>query len=144
MKRLFLPIALLLASSSAFADPAPKGADVTVTIGGVQGARGGHVLVSLQTASQFMKAGGVAGEKVAARSGEMTFVFHDIAPGTYAFTVLHDQDDDGQMKMSAGGMPAEGWAMHNGTLLTGAPDFEAVSFDVGSQPVSLMEPMTYF
>lgn len=143
MKHFFLPLALL-AAAPAFADPAPKGQDVTITIGGVEGARGGHVLVSLQTESQFLKAGGVAGQKVTARQGEMTFVFHNVAPGSYAFTVLHDQDDDGQMKMGADGMPAEGWAMHNGTLLLAAPTFEAVEFDVGDQPVALMEPMTYF
>lgn len=150
MTRLFLPLALLLASASpALADPAPapKGQDVTLSISGVVGALGGHLIAAIQTEDQFLKGPAKYSQKLdssATKDGVAIFTFHDVAPGDYAFTILHDQDDDGKMKMTAGGMPGEGWAMHNGTLLLAAPTFDAVAFTVGDQPVSLMEPMTYF
>ena len=118
--------------------------DVTVTLTGVKAA-GGEILVSLQTQDQFLKPAGTYGAKAAApaKDGTVTLVIKGVAPGTYSMSALHDQNNDRQMAMGANGMPGEGWAMHNGTMLQAAPTWGDVSFVVGAAPVALTEPMIY-
>lgn len=140
MKRLVLPLAVLVsAAAPAFAD------DVQVTISGVQ-ARGGEILVALQTKEEFMQPRGSYGVKAAspAANGTVTVTIPGVAPGVYSLSVLHDENGDGQMAMAPSGMPKEGWAMKDGEKLRGAPTFDHASFNVGAAPVSLNVQMLYF
>ena len=106
-------------------------ADVTLTLTGVQ-ARGGQLLVGLQTRDQFLRHQSAYGERIAApTAGVHTLTFHDVAPGAYSVSVLHDLDGDGKMRM-ADGHPAEGWTMLNAASLRSAPTFDQVSFTVSA------------
>ena len=138
MNRLILPIALAaVLAAPAFAE------DVTVTIAGVE-ARGGDVLVSLQTEADYLQPRGTYGARIAApaKDGNVTVTLHDVEPGTYSVSVLHDENSDNQMKM-ANGMPAEGWSMKNADQLRAAPTFAQTSFTVAAAPVSLNLQMIY-
>ncbi len=118
---------------------------VTVKLSGVK-AGGGEMLVSLQTQDEFLQPKGHFGARAMtpAKGGDMTLTIKDVPPGRYSVSALHDVDGDHAMKMSASGMPAEGWAMNNGTLLLGPPTWDDVNFEVGAKPVTITEPMTYF
>jgi len=121
---------------------AAQAATVTLNIKGFE-ARGGHVLVSLQTREQYMGpvgAGGVIlpGDKAGAR----TITLNEIPNGEYAFTVLHDADDNHDMTMN-GSMPGEGWATKNTRALTGKPVFDQVKFTVRGD-TALTETMLYY
>lgn len=55
----------------------------------------------------------------------------DIPAGTYAITVLHDEDGDGEMKKNAVGFPTESFGFSNNpTVIFGAPSFEKCSFKI--------------
>ena len=55
----------------------------------------------------------------------------EIPAGTYAISVLHDEDGDGQMKKNGVGYPTEGFGFSNDpSILFGAPSFEKCSFEV--------------
>lgn len=127
---------------STAAAPAMAG-DVTLTIDGVQ-ARGGQLLVGLQSRDQFLKPAGDHGQIIEnPRAGTHTVVLRNVPAGDYSVSVLHDADDDGQMKL-AGGMPAEGWTMLNAETLRAAPTFEQVKFSAPqSGAVSLRASMIY-
>lgn len=129
--------AAILAAGSAFAG------DVTVTLTGVQ-ARGGELLVGLQTQAQFMKHEGVYGERIEnPAAGTRTFTLHDVAPGDYSITALHDADGNKDMTM-ANGRPAEGWGMLHGETLRAVPTFDQVKFTVpASGDVNLTVAMDY-
>lgn len=126
-----------LAAAPAFAG------DVTVTLTGVQ-ARGGRLLAALQTHDQFLQPAGAYGEMVQdPAAGTITLTFHDVRPGEYSLSVLHDADNDGTMKMD-GARPGEGWAMVHGAALCAAPTWDQVKFTVpASGDVSLTEAMQY-
>ena len=127
MKRSLLTLAAV-AVLTAGAAPAFAG-DVTITLTGVQ-ARGGDLLVGLQTASQFLKHEGAYGEVIAnPPAGTRVITLHNVAAGDYSVTALHDVDGDRQMKM-ADGRPAEGWGMLHGETLRAAPTFDQVKFTV--------------
>jgi uncharacterized protein (DUF2141 family) len=141
MKTLLITAALAaaaLSGGSAWAE------NVTVTLTGVK-AQGGNLLVALQTEDEFLQPRGHLGTVVPApaRDGTVTVTVNDVPPGRYSLSVLHDVDGDMQMKMGADSRPAEGWAMHNGAALRGAPTWPAVNFAVGNGPVALTEAMIY-
>lgn len=137
------PLAVLAATAVTTAAVPALAADVTLTLDGVQ-ARGGRLLVGLQTRGQFLKQEGAYGEIIAnPAAGARTVVFRDVAPGDYSVSVLHDADGDGQMKMT-GVMPAEGWTMLNAETLRAAPQFEQVDFAVpATGGVNLKASMIY-
>lgn len=137
------PLPVLVAALSLTAAAPAFAADVTLTLDGVQ-ARGGRLLVALQTRDQFLKQGGAYGEIIAdPAAGTRTVVFRDVAPGDYSLSVLHDADGDGQMKMN-GVMPAEGWTMLNAETLRAAPRFDQVDFTApAAGAVSLKASMIY-
>lgn len=117
--------------------------DVTVTLTGVQ-ARGGDLLVGLQTQAQFLKHEGVYGERIEnPTAGTRTFTLHDVAPGDYSITALHDEDGNKDMKL-VNGRPAEGWGMLHGETLRAMPTFDQVKFTVpASGNVALTVAMDY-
>ena len=103
--------------------------DVVITVTGVQ-ARGGDLLVGLQTSAQFLKHEGDHGEIIKApAAGTRVVTLKDVPPGDYSVSVLHDMNGDQQMALS-NGMPAEGWAMFRGETLRAAPTFDQVRFTV--------------
>lgn len=144
MTRLRLSPFPVLVAAALTASVAPAlAADVTLTLDGVQ-ARGGRLLVALQTRDQFLKHEGAYGEIIAdPAAGTRSVVFRDVAPGDYSVSVLHDADGDGQMKMN-GVMPAEGWTMLNAETLRAAPQFDQVDFTApAAGAVSLKASMIY-
>ena len=54
-----------------------------------------------------------AGREIPADSSIVTCVFQDIPNGTYAITIYHDADENGEMNRSWIGMPKEGYAFSN-------------------------------
>lgn len=119
--------------------------DVSVTLNGVE-PRGGKVLVSLQTEAQFMHGQGAysAMADAPATKGPVVVVFHDVAPGDYAMSAMHDENSDYQMRTNPSGMPLEGYAISNAVALTGPPIWVVNKFTVAaSAPVSLTENMFY-
>jgi uncharacterized protein (DUF2141 family) len=120
--------AAVAALSCLAAAPAFAG-DVTVTLTGVQ-ARGGRLLAALQTQEQFLQRAGAYGDMVQdPAAGTLTLTFHDVRPGDYSLSVLHDADGDGEMKLD-GSIPAEGWAMVHGETLRATPTWDQVKFTV--------------
>lgn len=57
--------------------------------------------------------------------------FESLPPGTFAVSVLHDEDGDGKLKTSWLGKPKEGiGTSNNPPLLKGPPKFESAAFHV--------------
>ncbi len=81
---------------------------------------------------------------VKVRATKATCDFADIAPGTYALAVIHDENRDGELATNFMGMPKEGYGFSNdakGTL--GAPSFEAASFSYNGQSLNMTIALQY-
>ena len=81
---------------------------------------------------------------VKVRATKATCDFADIAPGTYALAVIHDENRDGELATNMLGMPKEGYGFSNdakGTL--GAPSFEAASFSYNGQSLNMTIALQY-
>jgi len=141
MKRIALSLtALMIGAGLASAATA---ADVTVNLTGVQ-PRGGRVLVSLQTAAEFMKPEGRYGSIAAGDvTGDETVVVHNVPAGEYAVMVLHDADSDLKMARETDGKPKEGWGMSGQWSHGHRPTFTAVKITVPDAGAAVTVPMVY-
>lgn len=133
---------VLAAALAGMGAPAFAG-DVTVTLTGVQ-AKGGQMLVSLQSRDQFMQPAAIRGAKAAVTTaGDLTVVIPDVPPGDYAVVVLHDEDGNFQMAREPNGKPKEGWAM-SGTFPGGRPPtFDEVKISIPAEGAAVNEAMVY-
>ena len=61
------------------------------------------------------------------QNNEALFDFKDLAEGDYAMALLHDEDENGEMRTNLIGLPREGWAVSNDAppRMFGAPSFES-------------------
>jgi uncharacterized protein (DUF2141 family) len=81
---------------------------------------------------------------VKVRATKATCDFAEIAPGTYALAVIHDENRDGELATNLMGMPKEGYGFSNdakGTLA--APSFEAASFSYNGQSLNMTIALQY-
>lgn len=81
---------------------------------------------------------------VQVRATKATCDFADIAPGTYALAVIHDENRDGELATNWMGKPQEGYGFSNdakGTL--GAPSFEAASFAYNGERLNMTIALHY-
>lgn len=71
-----------------------------------------------------------------ALDGELVRAELQLPLGSYAFTVFHDTDNDGELKTNFIGMPKEPIAMSNNAVAKfGPPKFEDAVFTLGAQPM---------
>ncbi len=63
-----------------------------------------------------------------AASGSKTLTLHDLPAGTYAISILHDEDKDGTLDMNTRGFPVEGYAYSNNVGKLSIPPFKDASF----------------
>src|SRR5262245_35633488 len=85
-------------------------AQLTIHLVGLRNTHG-YVRLSLYNSTEtFLKAAGrIARLKVQVQSNPMTVHFPDLAPGSYAVTVHHDEDGDGKLNRNLLGIPREGY-----------------------------------
>ena len=73
----------------------------------------------------------VEGLRAPARTGTMRFVIQDLAPGRYALSAFHDENDNGELDTNLMGIPSEGYGFGNdASAAFGPPSFEAPAVDV--------------
>jgi uncharacterized protein (DUF2141 family) len=108
--RLLLPLGLPLL----LANTAPGNLDVTVS--GIKNTRGA-LLVCLWKDKTGFPTCGKSKSAVRLRSpvsgSTMKVTFRNVAPGSYAVSVEHDEDGDGKLKTNFIGMPKEGVGVSN-------------------------------
>ena len=70
--------------------------------------------------------------------------FEDIAPGTYALAVIHDENMNGILDANWLGVPTEGYGFSNDArALLGAPSFSAASFPYDGRNLDLTIGLHY-
>ncbi|MEM7062679.1 MAG: DUF2141 domain-containing protein [Cyanobacteria bacterium P01_B01_bin.77] len=79
------------------------------------------------------------------KAPSLVATFEDLIPGSYAVSVFHDANSDGEFNRNFVGMPAEGFGFsRNPGVLTGPPDFgEAVVLVAGVETRIEIE-LSYF
>ena len=78
----------------------------------------------------------IEGKLVKALQGEVTAVFENVPSGTYALSIIHDSNENGELDSNFFGMPKEGFGFSNDVMGTfGPPSFQKASFTISTSMV---------
>lgn len=107
--------------------------NVTVRVKGIKDQSGQLIALLFRDPDGFPENGDAAEQTRVVEeipSGQPAEIqFGKLSEGTYAITVLHDENGDEQMNRSLLGVPKEGYGIStNPSLSMGAPSFENASF----------------
>jgi len=112
------------------------GHDITITIDNVVNNKG-KVVFGLHTAETFMKGAGIQNAETKIEDGKVKVTFKNVAPGTYAIMVLHDENNNNRMDFQDNGMPLENYATSSKTISFGPPEFAASKFEVTKENLNI-------
>lgn len=128
---MIIPISAMMAQGS-----------LEVTITGVKSDKG-SIRVGLFTEQDYLKTP-VVGQVIKAAKGSVTVRFESVADGTYAISVIHDANENGELDTNKLGIPREGFAFSNnaaGTL--GPPSYEKAKIEIQGAPLKQELVMKY-
>jgi uncharacterized protein (DUF2141 family) len=78
------------------------------------------------------------------RKSQASCDFEDVAPGTYALAVIHDENMNGKLDTGPLGIPKEGYGFSNDAKAWfGAPTFSAASFPYDGRTLDLTISLNY-
>ena len=124
-----------------------KPGTVRVTVQGFRNQEGNALVSLFDSARGFPDRGKLARKRIESQIDDDTveMILSDVAPGTYAVAVLHDEDKDYKMKKGAFGIPKEGYGVSNNVRgRFGPPKFKQATFKVTSgAQVSLTIQLIY-
>jgi len=122
----------MLVSGIAQAEPAPSTATISVNVGPLRNSKGSLVCRLHASAEGFPRTGtGIVARRVRIAGASARCVFDNVAPGTYAVVVLHDENDNRQCDRNRLGIPLEGYGVSNNhTYAMSAPTWQESKFVV--------------
>jgi uncharacterized protein (DUF2141 family) len=132
-RNVFLAGVMSVATHAAAEEPAAAEGALTVQVWNVQNDKG-QVGCSI-----YSKSDGFPSEPkkadaqmfVQQASGKATCTFKGIKPGTFAVSVMHDENKDGKLETSMVGRPKEWWGVSNDVPAErfGPPKYEKATFE---------------
>ena len=138
--RLTVFIALLAAVITCHAQTSSLEVNVT----NIKSAKGSIRVGLFKTEKEFLKKA-AEGKIVKSTVGQITVVFENLPPGEYGLSVIHDENENGELDSNAFGIPKEGFAFGNNAMgAFGPPSFEAAKVVIGNQLVKQAIKLKYF
>jgi uncharacterized protein (DUF2141 family) len=133
MKKIALVSLLVFIGSALFAQ-----SKLTVTIENIKGKKGSLRLGVFDSEDGFLKKA-IGGRVIKPEGDKVTIVFDDLKPGKYAISIIHDENDNGEVDKKAFGIPKEGLGFSNNAMgKFGPPTFEESSFTLsGEKEISI-------
>lgn len=85
------------------------------------------------------------GKVVKAEKGEITISFDSVPKGKYGISVIHDENENGELDSNIIGIPKEGFGFGNDAMGTfGPPDFNKASVEVDEGKDKFSVSLRYF
>ena len=139
-KTLNLCLALVALTSAA----AMAQAKIDVVVKNIKAAKG-TIRVGLFTNDENFLKKAVDGKVVKATGKEIAVAFENLKPGDYAVSVIHDENENGELDTNAIGIPSEGFGFGNNAMgMFGPPSFEKAKVTVNSAEVKQEIELRYF
>jgi len=118
-------------------------AQLEITVKNIKNDKG-NVRVGIFTNKESFLKDVAYGKVVKAGKGELKVIFDDLPPGKYAVSVIHDENENGELDSNMIGIPKEGFGFANDAMGTfGPPGFEKASITVETQKVSINITVKY-
>jgi uncharacterized protein (DUF2141 family) len=118
--------------------------NIEVTIKNIKEQKGSIRVGLFTNENDFLKKA-IEGKVVKADAKEVKVVFENLKTGDYAVSVIHDENDNGELDTNALGMPKEGFAFGNNAMgMFGPPSFEKAKVSVGNSVIQQIIDLKYF
>ena len=139
------PFWALVIAISCLSLTAVEAANLTIHIGGLRNTRGTIRLSLYDRAETFLEAGGrIARLKEPVTTNPMRVSFTGLPPGTYAVTVVHDENDNGKLDRNLLGIPREGYGFSNDAPVgLGPPSFAKAAVTLGQEDKAIIITIRY-
>lgn len=125
---------ILCLFATALAVSPARAADLAVHIAGLENGNGNVSLCLWTEASHFpdcSKSPSAQRRVVRANAVDKPILFKELKPGTYALSVLHDENADGRLETNFIGIPKEGLGVSNDALRRfSAPRYDECAFRI--------------
>ena len=132
-------LVIVFGSSNIFA----QNTSLEVTIKNIKGTKGTIRVGLFDKEEQFLKTP-LKGIVVKISGTEVKVTFEDLPAGDYAVSVIHDENENGELDSNAFGMPKEGFAFGNNAMGSfGPPSFDKAKVKVGDTPVQQTISLKY-
>ena len=132
-------LATLVGASSVLA------ADLTVEAAGIRN-QDGALFVTVYDDGRAFKADRVdkafAVSGLAIRGGQVRFTLHDVPSGSYAVSLFHDEDNNGEFDMRRG-IPVEGYGISNSRDSLDEPGFDRASVKIDKDDRTIRVQLYY-
>tara|TARA_B100000405_G_scaffold275596_1_gene217022 strand:+ start:21 stop:458 length:438 start_codon:yes stop_codon:yes gene_type:complete len=121
---------LLLSAVVCFLPGAVRAADLTVTVAGLESDDGNVHIALYSDPAGFPKSDGMLSEvRAKPKDRQATWVFKNLAAGTFAIAVFHDANGNGSFDQGAFKIPLEDYGFSMGArAFFSAPDFDEAAF----------------
>ncbi len=125
-----LAFAGMLISGVAQAEPSPNTSTISANVGPLRNSKGSLACRLHASADGFPRSGtGTTSQRVKITGDSAQCVFENVAPGTYAVVVHHDENDNRQCDRNRLGVPLEGYGVSNNrTHALRAPNWQESKF----------------
>jgi uncharacterized protein (DUF2141 family) len=116
---------------------------IEVTVKNIKEVKGSIRVGLFNSEASFLKTP-VEGKIVKVAGEEVKVVFENLKPGEYAVSVIHDENDNGELDSNLVGIPKEGFAFGNNAVgMFGPPDFQKAKVKVDGQPIKQVINLNY-
>jgi len=132
MKRaIFFLVFIITSITSVFC----QNASVEVVVKNIKEPKGSIRIGLFTNQKDFMKTP-IQGKVVKATGTEVTVVFENLPAGDYAVSVIHDENDNGELDANKMGVPKEGFAFGNNAMGSfGPPSFEKAKISLNGKNI---------
>jgi uncharacterized protein (DUF2141 family) len=114
-----------------------------VTVRNIKEAKG-TIRVGLFTSEKDFLKKAAEGKVVKANAKEITVVFENLKSGDYAVSVIHDENENGELDSNMVGIPREGFAFGNNAMgAFGPPSFDKAKVSLTKNEKQVVE-LKYF
>jgi uncharacterized protein (DUF2141 family) len=114
---------------------APYSPTLTVEITGIKNNKGSIIVAIFDNEKDFLKKDMVHRKTAAVANGIARVRFEGLAPGTYAASVIHDENDNGKLDTNMVGIPRESFGFSNNPKVTfGPPGYKTAGFELKNEP----------
>jgi len=98
----------------------------------------GNILVGLFDSEKNFLNSSLKSNKVKAKEGEINVSFENVPAGTYSVSVIHDENDNGELDSNFLGIPNEPYGISmDGKNMFGPPSYEKAKFELSDKAVNL-------
>ena len=98
----------------------------------------GNILIGLFDSEKNFLKSSLKGDKVKAKEGKIKVSFENIPTGTYTISVIHDENDNGELDSNFMGIPKEPYGISmDGKNMFGPPSYEKAKFELSDKVVNL-------